>query len=153
RCVPVVDLSHAVRKRLKLRELFRPRRPKRVRRPLQMALKDPVDHMYMVEDAKHDRGVLFGQPIEILANNIEEAAIGPSFVGNELGVRLADHESLLIPPRLRCAFDPSWLLRLHWSPRMYNTSDSSYLTIRIWSAVNGAQTAYETEEIRLSREI
>jgi hypothetical protein len=59
---------------------------------LQVMLKDSVDHMYMVEDAEHDRGVLVGQPVEIPADNIVEAAIGPSFDGNEFGVRLAEHE-------------------------------------------------------------
>src|SRR5690242_16747652 len=52
-------------------------------------LKDSVDHMHMVEDAEHDRGILVGQPIEILADHIVEATIGPSLYVNELGVRLS----------------------------------------------------------------
>jgi hypothetical protein len=58
---------------------------------LQVMLKDSVDHMYMVEDAEHDRGIPVGQPVEILANHIVEAAIGPSLYLNEPRVRLTDH--------------------------------------------------------------
>src|SRR5262249_11318682 len=68
--VPVVDLSNIAGKRLELWHPFRPRRCKCVRQTPQVMLKDSVDHMYMVEDAEHDRGVLLGQPAEILANNI-----------------------------------------------------------------------------------
>jgi hypothetical protein len=44
-------------------------------------LKDPVDHMDMVKDAQHDRSLLLGQPLEILADHIVEAAISPLLDG------------------------------------------------------------------------
>src|SRR5215813_9106760 len=90
--VPVVDLSNTAGKRLELRHFFRPRRLKCVRQSPQVMLKDSVDHMYVVEDAEHDRGILVGQPAEILTNNIVETAIGPSFDSNKFGVRLTDHK-------------------------------------------------------------
>jgi hypothetical protein len=51
RRVPVVNLSHAVRERLELWNLLRPRRLKRGRRSLQVMLKDPVDDVDVIEDA------------------------------------------------------------------------------------------------------
>jgi len=56
-----------------------------------MVLKDLVDDMDMVEDAEHDRGFLGGQAVEIPADHIVEAAIGPALDINELGVRLTGH--------------------------------------------------------------
>jgi hypothetical protein len=58
----------------------------------QVVLKNSVDRMHMVEDAKHDRGILGGQLVEIPASYFIEAAIGPSLHGNELNVRLTEHE-------------------------------------------------------------
>lgn len=83
RGVPVAEFFRSVRKRPEFRHFFGSRRPERVRESQQVMLKDAVDHMDMVEDAKHDRGILAGQPVEILADDIEKAAIGPSFDGNE----------------------------------------------------------------------
>ena len=56
-----------------------------------MMLKDSIDHMDMVEDAQHDRSLLGGQAVEIPADHIVEAAIGPSLDVDELGVRLTNH--------------------------------------------------------------
>ena len=56
-----------------------------------MMLKDSVDHMDMVEDAQHERSLLGGQAVEIPADHIVEAAIGPSLDVDELGVRLRGH--------------------------------------------------------------
>jgi len=55
-------------------------------------MQNDLDHMHVVEDAEHERGILIGQPVEIPADHIVEAAIGPSFDGNELGVRLTGRE-------------------------------------------------------------
>lgn len=57
---------------------------KSVRLPSQVMLKDPIDDIDVVENAEHDRGILFGKPVEILANHIVEAALGPLLVTNEL---------------------------------------------------------------------
>ena len=57
-----------------------------------MMLKDPIDHVHVVENAQHDRGFFVGQPIEILANHLVEAAIRPSFDGNQLRVTLSVRE-------------------------------------------------------------
>jgi hypothetical protein len=55
-------------------------------------LKDSIDHMDMIEDAEHDGSLFAGQPIDILADDIVKAAIGPLFDRDEFGVRLTDHE-------------------------------------------------------------
>jgi hypothetical protein len=63
---------------------------------LQVMLKDSVDRMHMVKDAKHDRSILGGQPSKMLANCLIEAAIGPLFVANKLRIGLRDHEMRLL---------------------------------------------------------
>ena len=83
RCVPVVDFSRASRERREIWHFFRSRRPERVWQSLQVMLEDYIDRMDVVEDAKHDRGILFGQPVEIPANHIVQAAIGPSLVAHK----------------------------------------------------------------------
>jgi hypothetical protein len=57
---------------------------KRVRQPLQVALKDPVDGMYMVQDTHEIRRVLGAQPIEAGGNDFMKASICPLFEANEL---------------------------------------------------------------------
>src|SRR5262245_54878863 len=89
--VPVIDLSHTVGKRLELRHLFGPRCLKRVGDSLQVMAEDSVDHVYVVEDAEHDRCILVGQPVEILSDNIVEAEVGPSLHCYKLGVGLTEH--------------------------------------------------------------
>src|SRR5581483_2849587 len=84
-----------------------------------MILKDPVDHVHVIEDAQHDRGVRVAQLIDIAVDQIVEAAIGPPLDVNELGVRRARHEGIL-----RC-------FSIRWRD---NTSDSSYSSTRIRSA-------------------
>lgn len=82
--VPVIDVLHAARERLEIRHFLGSRRMKSVRLPSQVMLKDPIDDIDVVENAEHDRGILFGKPVEILANHIVEAALGPLLVTNEL---------------------------------------------------------------------
>jgi hypothetical protein len=100
--VPVVDFSRAVRERLEIGHLFRPRRPKRMRQSLQMVLKYPVHDMDMVEDAKHDEGILGEQLVEIPADRIIKATIGPSLDVDKLAVRQAGHEGR---PSVICCFN------------------------------------------------
>lgn len=94
RRVPVVDLARTGSKRLKLRHRVGSRRPIGVRHSLQVVLKDPVDHMDMIEDTEHERGILLAQPVEIPVDHIVEAATGPPFDGDELGVRQGGHWSI-----------------------------------------------------------
>jgi hypothetical protein len=57
-------------------------------------LKDAVDRMDVVEDAKHDRRVLIGEPTKLSAHHLQESAIRPLFVANQPEVRLRDHASV-----------------------------------------------------------
>jgi hypothetical protein len=55
-----------------------------MRQSPEVMLKDPVDDMDMVEDLQQNRAILRVQPVEILADHVVEAAIGPLFVANKL---------------------------------------------------------------------
>lgn len=56
RGVLVVDLPGALREGVELGQHVRTGRPKRVRRPLQMMLENPVHRVDVVQDEQHERG-------------------------------------------------------------------------------------------------
>src|SRR6185437_246178 len=73
--IPVVDFSRTVRKVTELRDDLGSGRSECMRQSLEVMLKDSVDRVDVIEDAKREGCILAGQPVEVAAYDIVEAAI------------------------------------------------------------------------------
>ena len=70
---------------------LRSRRLEAVRAAQQVVLEDQVHRVDVVENEEHEAGVFWRQPVEVPANDVVKAVIGPTLDIDELGVGLLGH--------------------------------------------------------------